>query len=277
MSLEQYRPRSFNFLPPIVKNLLILNGLFYLATFAMGSAFNIDLNKIFALHYFESPDFRPWQYVTYMFMHDTSGFSHILFNMFALWMFGNALEGLWGPKRFLFFYLFAGIGAAFIQTSVNFYEISTVKHAVSIFNSSPSPDAFVSVLQAHFEGMYNPEKLQVFIKEWSMNPGSTEFIQQSASFLDNFIQTKNSIPTLGASGAVFGLLLGFGMMFPETLIYIYFVIPLKAKWFVIGYGALELFYGVSGVQSNVAHFAHLGGALFGFILIMYWKKYPPRF
>ncbi len=276
MSLEQYQPRSFNYLPPIVKNLLILNGLFFLATFAAGSAFNIDLNKYLSLHYFESPDFRPWQYITYMFMHDTTGFGHIFFNMFALWMFGNALENIWGSKRFLFFYLFTGIGAAFVQTLINFYEVSTIEHAITIYNTTHTPDAFVNLLQTHFQGQFNPEKLQLFIREWTSNPSRTEFVNQASEFIDTFLQPHLNSITLGASGAVFGLLAGFGLMFPETVIYLYFVIPLKAKWFVIGYAALELFFGVSGSQSGVAHFAHLGGALFGLILILYWRKHPGK-
>ncbi len=276
MSLEQYKPRSFSYLPPVVKNLLILNALFFVATYAFASAFNIDLNKYLSLHYFASPDFRPWQYITYMFMHDTSGFGHIFFNMFALWMFGNALENLWGPKRFLIFYLLTGLGAAFVQTSVNFYEISSLQHAVSLYNVSPTPDAFVELLQSHFKGQFNPEKLNIFIREWSTNPSGVDFIQKASGFIEEFLQPHLDIVTLGASGAVFGILVAFGMTFPNTLLYIYFLIPVKAKWVVIGYASLELFFGVSGVQSNVAHFAHLGGALFGLLIILYWRKHPGK-
>jgi len=276
MSLEQYKPRSFNFLPPVVKNLLILNGLFFLATFAAGSAFNLDLNKYLSLHYFESPDFRPWQYITYMFMHDTISIWHILFNMIALWMFGKELENFWGAKRFLFFYLFTGIGAAFIQTCVNFYDISTIKHVVSVYNNSPTPDAFVNILQSHFKGLYNPDKVQIFISNWNVNPSANDYIQQSSVILDNFTQSKINMPTLGASGAVFGILAAFGMIFPNTILYINLILPLKAKWVVLIYGAIELYLGMSGKQVSVAHFAHLGGALFGVLLLLYWRKHPDK-
>ena len=235
MALEQYQPRGFNFLPPVVKNLLILNGLFFLATYAAGIAFQIDLNKYLSLHYFKSPDFGAWQYITYMFMHDTGGLGHIFFNMFALWMFGNALENLWGAKRFLIFYLFTGIGAAFIQTCVNYYEIASIENTIATFYGDP-PQVLLNVLQSRLNGI-----------------------------------------TLGASGAVFGILVAFGMTFPDTLLYLYFLVPVKAKWAVIGYASLELIFGISGVQSGVAHFAHLGGALFGFLLIMYWRKHPPKY
>jgi membrane associated rhomboid family serine protease len=205
-----------------------------------------------------------------MFMH--AGFDHLLFNMFALWMFGYVLENYWGGKKFLFYYLVTGVGAAIVQTAVLWYDINTIKHAANVFQSSPSPDNFIIFMNEHFQGFYNPAKLQEFITNWSNNALNPEYIQQANGYIEEFINIKMNIPTVGASGAVFGILLAFGMMFPNTLIYIYFLFPIKAKWFVIIYGALELFFGVTNSHSNVAHFAHLGGMLFGFFLIKYWKK-----
>ncbi|NVN95479.1 MAG: rhomboid family intramembrane serine protease [Bacteroidetes bacterium] len=270
MAIEQFRPRGFNFLPPVVKNLLIINGLFFLATITFDSVYHIDLDRYLGLHYFESELFRPWQYITYMFMH--GGIDHIIFNMFALWMFGYALENYWGGKKFLFYYLVTGVGAAFIQTLVNWYEISAIKDAALIYQGAPSPDAFVGFIRDNFKGAYNPQGLQEFISAWSLTPNNPDFIQKSYSVLNEFISGKMDVPTIGASGSVFGILLAFGMMFPNQLLYIYFLFPIKAKWVVIFYGAMELYFGVTNTQSNVAHFAHLGGMLFGIILILYWKK-----
>ena len=230
-----YRPGNFNELPVVVKNLLIINGLLFLATVSL-SNLGIDLVKIFGLHQFQSNDFRPHQLITHIFMHGS--FTHLFFNMFALWMFGKILENIWGEKRFLIYYMITGIGAAFIHLLISQYQI------ISISNQIPE---LVSIA---IEGKYNPSI-----------PLSKKLTQLIIT------------PTVGASGAVFGLLLAFGMLFPNALLYLYFAIPIKAKYFVIGYGILELYAGISNNPAdNVAHFAHLGGMIFGYILIRYWKK-----
>ena len=230
-----YRPGNFNELPVVVKNLLIINGLLFLATVSL-SNLGIDLVKIFGLHQFQSNDFSPHQLITHIFMHGS--FTHLFFNMFALWMFGKILENIWGEKRFLIYYMITGIGAAFIHLLISQYQI------ISISNQIPE---LVSIA---IEGKYNPSI-----------PLSKKLTQLIIT------------PTVGASGAVFGLLLAFGMLFPNALLYLYFAIPIKAKYFVIGYGILELYAGISNNPAdNVAHFAHLGGMIFGYILIKYWKK-----
>ena len=230
-----YRPGNFNELPVVVKNLLIINGLLFLATVSL-SNLGIDLVKIFGLHQFQSNDFRPHQLITHIFMH--GNFTHWFFNMFALWMFGKILENIWGEKRFLIYYMITGIGAALIHLLISQYQI------ISISNQIPE---LVSIA---IEGKYNPSI-----------PLSKKLTQLIIT------------PTVGASGAVFGLLLAFGMLFPNALLYLYFAIPIKAKYFVIGYGILELYAGISNNPAdNVAHFAHLGGMIFGYILIKYWKK-----
>ncbi len=242
--MQQYRPQGFSMLPLVVKNLLIINGIFFLATIALDSAFHINLVKYLGLYYPQSHNFGVWQLVSYMFMH--GGFTHILFNMFALWMFGNVLENVWGPKRFLNYYLVTGIGAAIVQFIVAYFRIASVE-------SGMHPDQIAMVIQ---EG--------------------ASILQQGKNYIDPAMGTLNLIintPTVGASGAVFGILLAFGMMFPNSLIYVYFAIPVKAKYFVMIYGAIEIYMGVSNNPSdNVAHFAHLGGMIFGYFLIMYWKK-----
>ena len=207
----------FQILPPIVKNLLIINVLLFVATGVLQAPiFNIDLDHILGLHYWKSDLFNPIQIVTYMFMH--GDLMHILFNMLAVWMFGTHLENRWGSKRFLNYYLITGFGAAFLHYLIfHFYTLPNI-----------------------------PVGYQDF------------WIQQSV--------------VVGASGSLFGILLAFGVLFPNTLLYLYFAIPIKAKYFVIGYGLIELFSGLSNnPNDNVAHFAHLGGMLFGIIIFGYWK------
>ena len=230
-----YSPGNFNELPAVVKNLLIINGLLFLATISLNNL-GIDLVKIFGLHQFQSNDFRPHQIITHLFMHGS--FTHLFFNMFALWMFGKVLENIWGQKKFLIYYMITGIGAAAIHLIFCQYQIINISNQI--------PD----LVNIAIEGKYNPSI-----------PLSKKLTQLIIT------------PTVGASGAVFGLLLAFGMLFPNALLYLYFAIPIKAKYFVIGYGLIELYAGISNNPAdNVAHFAHLGGMIFGYFLIKYWKK-----
>ena len=231
---NQFRPQGFSILPPVVKNLLIINFVFYIATIAFDYVWHIDLAQYLGLHYIGASDFRPYQFVTYMFMH--GNFAHIFFNMFALWMFGNSIENAWGPKRFLIFYMVCGIGAGLTQELVQYIQLR---------------DIVENYQYVRLNGQSIP--------------------------VDDYL---NMLTTVGASGAVYGILLAFGMMWPDSRIYIYFAIPIKAKWFVIIYGLLELFSGFSSVD-NVAHFAHVGGMLWGFLLILYWRHkdngWTPKF
>jgi membrane associated rhomboid family serine protease len=274
---QQYSPAGFSLLPPVVKNLLIINGLFFLATVSLNSAYGIELDNILGLHYFQSDLFNPYQFVTYMFIH--ANFSHILFNMFALWMFGYLLENVWGSKRFLTYYMITGIGAAMVQTFVNWIDISSIQSAAQAYASNPSLDSFVAFVRQNYPRHYEAEgTIRTFINEWSVVRTSPAYIPQSLEYISQLMKLQMDIPTVGASGAVYGILLAFGMMFPNMLVYIYFLFPIKAKWIVILYGAIELFSGISNNPSdNVAHFAHLGGMIFGFFLIIYWKKKTGHF
>ena len=243
-----YRPTSFSQLPEIVKNLLIINGLLFLGKISLVN-YEIDLTQMLALHQFQSPDFRPHQLVTHMFMH--ANFTHLFFNMFALWMFGKTLENVWGGKRFLIYYMFTGLGAAALHLGVSQYEILSLQAQLNSSDLNMILENGNSVLQ-----------------------GNQNYSNQIMGKLNLLINT----PTVGASGAVFGILLAFGILFPNTLLYIYFAIPIKAKYFVMLYGALELFLGLSNNPAdNVAHFAHLGGMLFGFLLLKYWQKNNTQF
>jgi membrane associated rhomboid family serine protease len=275
MSYQQYSPAGFRLLPPVVKNLLIINGLFYLATIPFETTFGIDLFKLLGLHYFRSDLFQPYQFVTYMFLHEKfPNFSHILFNMFAVWMFGYLLENVWGSKRFLTYYLLTGIGAAIIQTLVNYWTMSSIDSAALAYSQAPSLDAFSAFVKNYFpQYSENEGTIRSFISSWSFSPLNSGYVNQSLEYVNQLIKLRMDIPTIGASGAVYGILLAFGWMFPNMLVYVYFLFPIKAKWIVIIYGAFELISGISNNPSdNVAHFAHLGGMLFGFFLLLYWKK-----
>ncbi len=214
-----------NHIPTVTKNLLIINILFYAATLVV-ERYGIDLSNLLGLHFFLAADFNPIQLVTYMFMH--GGFTHILFNMFALWMFGRILETVWGPKRFLIYYMVCGIGAGLVQEVVQYVDYAMVLSQYDAVNIG---------------GMSIPMH---------------EYL--------------NSIKTVGASGAVYGILLAFGMLFPNERMFIFPVpFPIKAKYFIGIFFVIELFQGFAQ-NDSVAHFAHLGGMIFGFFLILHWKK-----
>mgnify|MGYP000066433098 CR=1 FL=1 len=209
--MNSYRSNRFSSMPPVVKNLIIINVLFLALKFTL-ERMQIDLSQYLGLHYWRSDYFKPWQLLTHMFMH--GNFMHLLSNMFALWMFGSVLENTWGSQRFLLFYMVTGIGAACMHLGVLSYEYAQYQNV-----------------------LYN----QV---------------------------------TVGASGAVFGLLFAFGYLFPNTLLYVYFLMPIKAKYFVALYALFELYAGIqNSAGDNIAHYAHLGGMVMAFIILMYWKKH----
>lgn len=242
-----YRP-MFGNIPPVVKNLIIVNVLLLFATFILERA-GVSLYTYLGLYFPASDNFMLHQIFTHMFMH--GGLTHIFFNMFALWMFGRVLESVWGPKRFLLYYLVTGVGAAVLHTLVNYFEYQSV----------------ISQL--------TPDQIE-YVREVGSNIWT-----EGKNFTDPQLSKLNMIlntPTVGASGAVFGILLGFGMLFPNTQLMLLFPpIPIKAKYFVIGYGVLELYLGFAQPGSNVAHFAHIGGMIFGFIMIKYWNKNTKNF
>ncbi len=254
-----------NRLTPVVKNLLIINGVLFALTWILEKS-GFSLVHWLGLYYFKSEYFMPFQFVTHMFMH--GGIIHLLFNMYALFLFGSLLEQIWGSQRFLFYYLFTGLGAALLHTAVNWYMINDFYNAVQEFLSNPIVSNFESLVN-DYPRYFNSEAAADLIKSWDYQ--NLASIQQT---VDSMLQLKINIPTVGASGAVFGLLLAFGVMFPNAPLMLMFIpIPIKAKYFVIGYGLLELISGLVNAQGdNVAHFAHLGGMLFGFILMRIWYK-----
>lgn len=258
-------------IPPVVKNIILINVIVFVATLMFGMAPDGFMMRNLALHPFQSSLFRPHQIVTHMFMH--GGITHIFFNMFAVYMFGRILEQLWGSKKMLIFYTVTGIGAAFVHLTVNYFQISHLMNLVEEFNRDPNYILFDQIINKYLMG--SPSQwLTNFRQEWFYQPDDLSYVPQAKEILAQVIQNNLAVPTVGASGAVFGLLIAFAMMFPDVeLMMIFLPIPIKAKYFVPIYALLELFFGVAGFQwDNVAHFAHLGGALFGFILVRYWKR-----
>jgi len=213
-------------------------------TFGQQTSF---IEDTFALHAWQSPLFKPWQFVTHLFLHGS--FDHIFFNMFALWMFGSILENLWGPKRFLLFYIVCGLGAALCHMVVLSFEM---QHLINDYNAlNPSSPDYI-------------EQLRNFIAQYPLN-GKLSGNVTIPEYVQLSFTSHRDEATLGASGAIFGCLAAFGYLFPNTYIYLYFFIPIKAKWFVLFYAGYELYATVkSSAGDNVAHVAHLGGALFGF-------------
>lgn len=267
-------PRGMNMLPPVVKNLLIINGLMFLANLVSIKVTGIDLNTKLGLFYPSSEYFRPYQLISHIFMH--GNFMHILFNMFSLWMFGSVLENYWGPKRFFIYYFVTAFGAAALHMGVNAYEIYAMKSAIQAYAQNPNLNDFILFVQDH-KGIINSNmyaELNRFFAVWKSEPENMAIAAQSSELLGYLTTIKMNIPVVGASGAVFGLLLAFGMLFPNVPLFLMFIpIPIKAKYFVIFYGLIELYQGVSSNPGdNVAHFAHLGGMLFGFIFIKLWKR-----
>ena len=219
-------------IPTITKNLLIINGIAFLATLVLEMR-GIDLANIGGLHFFLADNFHLYQFISYLFLH--GNFMHILSNMFGLWMFGCVIENVWGPKKFLFYYITCGIGAGLIQELAQFGQF------------------------------------YLTIAEQAPGIGLGELINVGHQLSHQL----NSWTTIGASGAVYAVILAFGMTFPnERLFIIPFPFPIKAKWFVVGYVAIEFFSAVGTSADGVAHTAHLGGMLFGFLMIRYWNKHP---
>lgn len=234
-------------IPPVTKNLIIINLIVWLAEILV-PGFSTTLVDKLGLHMIGSHHFNPAQIFTYMFMHSPDSAAHILFNMFSLWMFGRILEQVWGSSRFLIFYLVCGVGAGIVQEGV--WELTWKSDYIDGI--------------AKLNGL-TTEHMRAIV-DAGVASGDSKWIEAMMDF-------KSMMCTIGASGAIYGILLGFAFTFPNMPLYLFFIpVPIKAKYMVIGYGVIEFFLGVSGSVSTVAHFAHLGGMLFGIFLLLYWKK-----
>ncbi|MFA6058335.1 MAG: rhomboid family intramembrane serine protease [Taibaiella sp.] len=237
--MSEYRPGGFQILPPVIKNLIIINVLVFAATYVLQKANIVDLDYYLALFHWKSPLFKPWQVITHIFMH--ANITHLVFNMFALWMFGNVIENTLGAKRILIFYFVCGFGAALCHLMVFTWENAALIQQFSSYTSGQQAQAVQQLIDSNFT--YG-------------NPAAVPMVN----------------PMVGASGAIFGVLFAFGYLFPNLMIYVYFLFPIKAKYFVAIYAIIELFSGFrNNPTDNVAHFAHLGGMLFAFLLLKAWK------
>lgn len=237
---------GFRNLPPVSRNLIIINIIVWIAGF-FGNFGNVIVAHL-GLHYVGSDAFNPAQVITYMFVHDQHNFMHILFNMFTLWMFGPLLERVWGSRRFMVYYFICGIGAAIVQEAV---WALTWEHDYIAGIATINHLTYDHMKQAVDQGIA---------------AGNMELVRAMGLM-------KSQLVTIGASGAIFGLLLGFAFVFPDMPLYLFFIpIPIKAKYMVLGYAVLEFFLGVGDSGSTVAHFAHLGGMLFALIPLLIWKS-----
>jgi len=253
MGLEQYSPTSFRMMPPVVKNLIIINVLFFVGCSLLSYASTIDPYRYLALYYFKSDNFFPYQFITHMFMHARlmqGGLGHIFFNMFALWMFGIVLEQIWGGKKFLFFYIVCGLGAALVQTAVMYFQ------------------------ELYYTSVLSPEQIKLIVDQgYSILQRDLNYSDKTMGGYNILYHISYNIPMVGASGAIFGVLMGFGMMFPNVQLYLIFPpIPIKGKYAAIVALVFGFFIDRSIGQGNVAHFAHLGGMLFGLIIILIWRR-----
>lgn len=275
--------RSFAGLTPAIKWLLIVNIVMWLLSIGVEKSFGIDLSRFLGLHLPQSADWGVWQYVTHMFMHATVSPSghieifHIFFNMFSLVMFGRILESVWGSRRFLFYYFVCGVGAGMLNSLIGWFEIRGLMEQYHLFCESPDPHILADVITARLS---EPAAwVWQVVDGWIDNPSSPEYIEAGKQLFARLVDLKVNIGMVGASGAIFGVLLAFGMLFPNTELFIMFIpVPVKAKYAVMIFALIELFFGIrNAAGDNIAHFAHLGGMIFGYILLKIWSKRSKHF
>lgn len=255
---------------------MIINGLVWLTQITLLKMYGYDMSSLFALHYWGSDLFKPYQFITHLFMHDPGNFFHLFFNMFTLWMFGATLENIWGPKRFLIFYIVCGLGAALCHMGVLTYENLSLTRDANAFFQDPNFSNF-ALLDKRYD-LSSPGFSVEGLKAALAQPNNQSAIELAKIYVHDFVNQYRNGATLGASGAVYGILFAFGYLFPNTYLYLYFMVPVKAKYVVGFLIIMELWSGIqNSAGDNVAHFAHLGGALFGYLLLKAWSKNRANF
>ena len=254
-------------LTPAAKNILIINGIIFILSDFIGLRSYII--ESFGMRYFHSENFQPYQILTYMWVH--GGFGHLFSNMFSVLIFAPILERVWGSKKFLIYYLATGIGAGILYSGINYYENYSFEIQVKSYEQNPSPESFRKLVLNNSSEYYN--QLYDFIDSYEQNPSSSND-NLSIAYANDLLKVKSDVPMVGASGAVFGILLAFAMLFPNMeLMLLFLPIPVKAKYVVLVYGIYELWSEINRMPGdNVAHFAHLGGMLIGYLILKYWKK-----
>lgn len=260
-------------LTPMVKNILLIN----VGIFIIQAILSLPLSQIFGLRVVFADDFAPYQFITYMWIH--GGFGHILGNMFAVFIFGPLLEQVWGSRRFLTFYLICGIGAGVLFGIADFVEKYDLRQDTESYLDNPNPEAFSLFIVEHKSPRYNLPRLAEFSDEYYDNPGAIAYEQQAIGIVKDIYNTITNVPMVGASGAVFGILMAFGMLFPNTELFLLFPpIPIKAKYLVLFYGLYEVYAEFSRMPGdNIAHLAHLGGMAIAFVMLKIWQKNDGRF
>ncbi len=271
--MTEFRPTSFQILPVVIKNLLIINVLFFLAQQTLGASGLMNMEDLLGLHHVKSPLFQPWQIITHLFLH--GDFMHLFGNMFALWMFGARLENLWGPKRFITFYFLCGIGAALIQLASLWLQYNELLNLFMAIKLHPTSEGMLAFYRQF--GLDNDPRSVAVLQNYLDNPGSAISSQQAVDYISQVSYKFISQATIGASGAVFGILAAFIYLYPNTYIYLYFLFPIKTKWIGLFYFGTEIYGGiVNSAGDNIAHWAHIGGGLVGFLLVLTWNKKDRR-
>ncbi|MBN3583970.1 rhomboid family intramembrane serine protease [Algoriphagus aestuarii] len=256
----------FRNITPVVQNLLLINVVLFLVS---GFIFP-QLNDWFALYYINSSNFRPFQFLTYMFMH--GGFWHLFSNMLGLVVFGPLLEQFLGPKKLLILWMVCGVGSGVLYSAYSSYKINSLQDKVTAFQMDPDPDTFNKLVLEN-RG-YFQRTIFDFVDEYSRNPNDQVMINRAKQTVEAIVNVQSNSPMVGASGALFGILIAFGMLFPNTQLFLLFPpMPVKAKYLVLFYGLYTIYNVlVNNPTDNVAHFAHLGGLIIGAILVYFWKK-----
>ncbi|MCW3462304.1 rhomboid family intramembrane serine protease [Chitinophaga nivalis] len=271
--MSNYRPGGFHFsLPLVIKNLMIINGLVWLIQMTLLHRYGYDMNDHFALHYWGSSAFRPYQFITHFFMHSTSNPWHLIMNMLILWISGATLENHWGPKRFLVFYLICGLGAALCYMGVLTYENITLTKYANAFLHDPTYSNFVA-LDNKFSLSDGSTSLSGLKDVLSHDPNNDAAIGIAKVYVQQYVHQYSNTVVVGASGAIYGILFAFGYLFPNNIVFYSFFFPVKAKFFAGFMIISEIWAGIQNApDDNVAHFAHLGGVLFAYLLIKAWNR-----